>query len=137
MGFGPGPEPVREWYGFRTIHRTDDVQFGDDPEHGFHNGGTVIYDALQWAVFMGYNPIGIVGVDLAWPDNPKAPTHARKFKGRKHDKFPPNTRYALQYFRYAAALLRHLNVEAFNLAPEGRGQLDVFPRLSLAAFADQ
>lgn len=136
LGFGPAPQPDFQWYGFRTIHRTNDIRFGTDPDHGFWNGGTVAYDMLQMAAYMGYSRIGFLGVELKWPKNADAPTHAGGMDGRKHAAFRINTGYARKYFSYAAQKLRKRKIEIFNLAPEGRSELDVFPQMSLEAFTN-
>ncbi len=136
-GYGPCKKPESNWYGFRTIHRTNDVKVGYDPDYGFWNGGTVVYDALQWALFMGFNRIGVAGVELEWPSNPRAPTHAGGLKGQEHAAFPINTGYSLMYFNELAKVAESKDIQIFNLAPEGKGKLNVFPRISLESFADQ
>ena len=134
-GDGALPEPDAPWYGFGTIHRTAEVVFDSDPEAGFHNGGTVIYDALQIAALMGYSKIGILGVELTWPE--KGATHAGGMDGRKHGAFPLYADYCLKYFNHAAKVLKERGIEVFNLAPGDTGKFDVFPRISVQAFADK
>lgn len=134
-GRGACPPPNVSWYGYRTIHHTDQVKFGDDPDHGFWQAGTVVYDMLQAAHYMGYDPIGIVGVDLLWPNDSKSPTHAGGMDGREHEAFPLYTDYNLKYFRNFGVKLDGLGTKVYNLAPGGA--LDCFERTSLEAFAYQ
>lgn len=141
LGEGACEPPDIPWYGYGTIHRTGDLKFSVDPEKGFQQAGTVAYDMLQWAVYMGFTTIGLVGIDLAWPkgtdgnrkDN--VVTHAGGMNGWEHDAFPLYTDYNLKYFRYAAKVLPERGINIYNLAPGGK--LDAFHRETLPAFADK
>lgn len=140
LGTDPCTPPGVSWIGYRTIHKTGALDFSDNPDQGFAQAGTVAYDMLQWAAFLGHNPIGIIGVDLAWPkgtEQPgsRKPTHAGGLVGYDHDAFPLYTDYNLKYFDHAAKVLSKRGVQAFNLAPGGR--LNAFPRKDFAAFADE
>lgn len=42
-------------------------EFSSDPCNGIYEGGTVVYAALQFAVFMGFSEIYLLGVDCDYP----------------------------------------------------------------------
>ena len=139
-GKGPCATPASTWFGYRTNHQTDYIAFSDDPDRGFYQAGTVAYDMLQWAAFMGFNPIGIVGVDLRWPAgadkyDSKVVTHAGGMKGTEHGAFPLYTDYNLKYFAHAAQILEKRGIRVVNLAPGGA--LNVFPREDFRNFTDK
>ncbi len=43
-----------------------EVKFSCDAEKAVYAGGTVLYDALQWAVYMGFSEIYLLGVDCSY-----------------------------------------------------------------------
>jgi 6-hydroxymethylpterin diphosphokinase MptE-like len=70
------PRVAKEWapeirggiyYEFNSEPVTEDFpSFGDDPLTGFFWGSTVVYSMLQFAFYMGCNPIYLIGVDFSF-----------------------------------------------------------------------
>lgn len=56
--------PVRVWKRLKdTYHSGSEVCFSDDIAKGMYPGGTVTFENLQLGIFLGLNPIFIIGCD--------------------------------------------------------------------------
>ena len=115
---------------------------GMTPVKGFYWGSTVIYSMLQFAFYMGCNPIYLIGVDFSFV-LPNAPQDGIQLTGEgeinhfhpdyrpKGEKWNvPNIDVQLKTFQKAHQFAKKNNFKIFN-ATRG-GKLDVFPRISLS-----
>ncbi len=118
--------------------------FGTNPVCGFYWGSTVIYSMIQFAFYMGCNPIILIGVDFSF-DLPKTPAKGIELKseGEKNHFHPdyrkpgekwniPNLDIQLKTFQKVAAWASMNGVQVFN-ATRG-GKLEVFDRIDLDTF---
>ncbi|MEM7487245.1 MAG: 6-hydroxymethylpterin diphosphokinase MptE-like protein [Bacteroidota bacterium] len=56
--------PVRVWRRLKdTYRKLNEVKFSDNLIQGMHPGGTVTFENLQIAIYLGLNPIYIIGCD--------------------------------------------------------------------------
>jgi hypothetical protein len=135
---------------------TDTILYGmtfRGPEHGppgfsedpldFHWGATVAYSALQWAAYMGCDPVYLVGVDFTFTLAASADQQVHVAGPAERNHFLPEYRKPGE--RWNKPMLE-FNREAFEVAREHAeqqdrriynatrgGVLDVFPRVDLEA----
>ena len=99
--------------------------FSWDLEHGIYSGYTISYFALQVAVYMGFQKIFYLGLDL---QHRGANTHffGFDFRSENHEKteFPRMNRM----LSYAAKKLADTDVEVFNCSPVST--LECFPKIT-------
>lgn len=89
--------------------------FSWDLEEGIYTGYTISYFALQLAVYMGFNEIVFLGLDLK---HDQGNTHffGSDYHSRDHEKteFPKMNRM----LSYAAKILQESDVKIFNCSPD-------------------
>ncbi len=113
--------------------------FGFDPLAGFYWGSTVIYSMLQFAFYMGCNPIYIAGVDFNF-DLPQKPANGIELEceGEVNHFHPeyrkigekwnvPNLDIQAKSFTKAKAIASEHGINIYN-ATRG-GKLEVFDRV--------
>ncbi len=122
------------------IRRWPGLAFSDDVSHGYWEGSTVTYVALQIAFFMGFSEVVLVGVDHCF--SAKGPAHEEVVsKGEDRDHFDPS--YFGRGFRWHLPDLETselaYRLADFSYREAGRrvldatvdGRLEVFPKVSL------
>lgn len=99
--------------------------FSRDLKVGIYSGYTICFFAIQVAVYMGFEQIFILGLDLK---HKGAVTHffGQDFHSRNHEstEFPRMKKMLC----LAARELRHSGVDVFNCSPEST--LECFPKIS-------
>lgn len=141
---------VRHAYYYEFIwedpNRSGFPSFGANPVQGFYWGSTVIYSMIQFACFMGCNPIVFLGVDFSF-ELPKAPPEgielvsegernhfhaAYRVPGEKWN--IPNLDIQMKTFQKIRSWGDANGVEFYN-ATRG-GKLEVFDRVDLDSFLE-
>ena len=107
------------------IHLLGSEGFSHDLTEGIYSGYTVTYFALQIAVYMGFNRIFLVGLDLK-----HKPGHTHFFgidpvsKNHEKTEFPK----MIRMLHYAADQLAGTDVKVYNCSPDT--ELECFERIS-------
>lgn len=123
-------------------NKNETCLFSEDMEKGLYRGQTVVYDALQMAVYMGFKRIYLLGVDMSYKkerkkdgttvDNLEIIRNHADFV-REPDAFESDTYEMVDEmelgFMAAKEYADNHNVEIYN-ATRG-GKLEVFPRVDL------
>ena len=115
----------------------DFPQFSCDPRRGLACGYTVTFVALQWAFYMGFEKIYLLGVDFNYPglkylpngtvELPPEGTHFLPGYGRPGEIFwAPKLAESLQAYAIAKSVFEDNGRQIFN-ATRG-GKLEIFPR---------
>lgn len=131
--------PVRVWKRLKdTYEKTSKVRFSDDISQGMYPGGTVTFENLQLAIYLGINPIYVIGCDHYYggEDDERGITIAHKkgvenhfIKGyRKPGEKAGKANIGLMNAAYLSAKTNAdaNNIKIFN-ATRG-GHLDIFER---------
>ncbi len=110
----------------------DEQRFAVDITKAVYGGYTVMYDALQIAIYMGYKKIYLIGTDFSYLDDPA--TKGNHFYDDKTDDKrviagKPHIYISLAAMRKAEAYAREHNIDIYN-ATRG-GKLEVFRRIDL------
>jgi hypothetical protein len=125
---------------YTPINTADDA-IGKCPIKGFRWGSSVVYSALQFAIYMGCNPIYLIGVDFSFLMPQKGAdgiqltyegekNHFHKDYRKEGEKWNvPNLEYQHHALSQLAIQVRDLGIEVYN-ATRG-GKLEVFPRRDL------
>lgn len=134
------PDPNAVWINF-IRHYKHFPQLSLDLAHNAYWGGTVTFLNLQLAIFLGCNPIYLIGVDHNYKTDIKVEKDGARWMSLEDDKnhFDPNyfgkgyrwhdpqtARMELAYQK-ARSEAERLGVSIFN-ATHG-GKLEVFPRV--------
>ena len=122
-------------------YKESDEIFSDDISSYYYNGGTVVYTAIQTAVYMGFKKIYLLGVDHSYKlkkdsngtklDNSVA-NHFYKYDDDKKKIDLYNTvdlDYITGSFQHAQEYAARNKIQILN-ATRG-GNLEVFPRVNL------
>lgn len=95
-----------------------------------YSGQTVVYSMIQFAVYMGFTEIYLIGVDCNYSTNNTTITADSYFDSRlfnhKRSYAPPEVDTNLKAYAQAFAACNKLGVKIFN-ATRG-GKLEIFPR---------
>ncbi len=118
------------FYEFNSLlQNPDKPQISLDIADGVYNGFTVVFDALQIAVYMGFKNIYFIGVDMT--SNMKADDARFHFYGSKDPNMSPiansSTASARNCLRVANDLLKSRGIHLYN-ATRG-GELEELPRV--------
>ena len=119
------------------------VKFSEDVSKVFEAGETVTYNAIQFAVYMGFKEIYLLGVDHSYSQRMDSKGRLQidrsikdYFGDVKTEKFNiQNYTVSTEAYRSALAYANAHGIQIFN-ATRG-GKLDVFPRISLDAVVAQ
>ncbi len=103
----------------------DKTRFATDLTKGTYAGGTVTYACLQWAIYMGYNEIYLLGVDFSYYGEEKK-NYAHFFE-EKVLTARPATEWVYNSYVSAKDYASQNNVKIYN-ATRG-GKLEVFERV--------
>ena len=103
----------------------DKTRFATDLTKGTYAGGTVTYECLQWAIYMGYNEIYLLGVDFSYYGEEKK-NYAHFFE-EKVLTARPATEWVYNSYVSAKDYASQNNVKIYN-ATRG-GKLEVFERV--------
>lgn len=107
------------------------TEFGSDPMKCFYDGATVVYSAMQIAVYMGFKTIYLMGVDCNYGysknfHNKDLEYNSKDYKYRD----TKNTGLIMiEAFKIAKEYCDNHGIEIINL--NHGGMLDVFPRKAL------
>lgn len=118
------------FYEFNSLlQNPEKPQLSLDIADGVYNGFTVVFDAMQIAVYMGFTDIYFIGVDMT--SNMKADDVRFHFYGNKDTNMNPiansSTRLARKCLKVADDLLRPRGICLYN-ATRG-GELEELPRV--------
>ena len=110
-------------------------KFSDNPEKALYNGYTVTYAAIQFAAYMGFNEIYLLGCDCSYsPDNQSIQTisqesypDARMYNPAKVG-MPPDIAYMFSMYEICKDYCEKRGIKVFN-ATRG-GKLEVFDRVN-------
>jgi len=137
---GPQPEPDFAWYPFQPISYlrreimsfTDEELLPKDEKATFISYANIAPPMLEWAILMGGNPIGMVGLDMEYESREKS--HFWGY-GRAEGSFCFNApRTAALLWRIVEAAERKKHIRSVNLSPF-RGRMDsFFPHISFKDF---
>lgn len=107
-------------------------RFSDDITKVVYSGYTVMYDALQIAIYMGYKKIYLIGTDFSYLDDP-ATKGNHFYDDKTADKRvvagKPHIYISLAAMRKAEEYAREHGIDIYN-ATRG-GKLEVFRRIDL------
>lgn len=108
-------------------------RFSEDLSVCAYDGYTVTYSMLQFAVYMGFKEIYLLGVDFNYSTTNKTIEKSSYADTRMYNKdkigSSPNLEYNLKAFESAKNFADKNNIKIFN-ATRG-GKLEVFPRIDL------
>lgn len=111
------------------IYEIGNPEFSLDIEKGIYCGNTVIYDVLQIALYMGFEEIYLLGVDMTFNDRPEEEgAHFYKTPDKNEKLLKGNSNEALTAFRYANDFTKKIGKNIKN-ATRG-GALEIFERVS-------
>ncbi|MEM6052790.1 sugar glycosyltransferase [Erwinia sp. P7711] len=129
-------EPKIEDSKLCTIHSSNDAIFFDGKSRGFNtdirygifDAGTVVYWALQMLLFLGFERIYIIGLDMNNFDQPR-------FYETSSEKLPSMLSQKLNdiiipSFRHASQVMKNRNVNVFNLSMSSAIEDDIFKKVS-------
>jgi len=99
--------------------------FSFDLEAGIYSGYTVSYFALQIAVYMGFEKIFYLGLDLKHDEN-RTHFFGMDYRTRNHE----NTEFPrmIKMLNYGAEAISSTQIKVFNCSPISK--LDCFPKIS-------
>jgi Kdo-III transferase WaaZ len=108
------------------------VGFSRDIRKGVFTGQTVVFSALQVAVWLGYRRIFLLGTDFG------GPVDGQRFYESGKDAAPMRLdrdyeAYIQPAFEVASTLLGELGVEIYNLSQASRLPTEIVPKLSFEA----
>jgi hypothetical protein len=134
--------PDTVFYSMRVLPSREFPGFSEDPLQGLMCGYSVTYTSLQWAYYMGFNEMYLLGVDFSF-SVPKADEQGYLRASGESNHFTKNYRSPGEKWvvprldlqedalRHAHEWLNARGVRVFN-ATRG-GKLDVFPRVDFDA----
>jgi Kdo-III transferase WaaZ len=105
------------------------VGFSWDIRRGIFSGQTIVYAALQIAVWLGFRRIFLLGMDLGGGPTRFYEQGSKGEPTRLDEDYEP---YILPAFALAGELLRSKGLEVYNLSPTSRLPANVIPKISLA-----
>lgn len=104
--------------------------FAIDIEKGVYGGRTIMYDMLQFAVYMGFSEIYLIGIDFSWGENGKNTHFCEGYSDGKREKFAMSYRPEIENAYYAAK--RYADSHGIKIYNATRGgKLEVFERKNL------
>lgn len=120
----------------RMPNNLNDKNFSENIEEYVYGGGTVVYDVMQIAAYMGFKEIILLGVDMTdVKPNEKRP-HFYEEDDEKDNKIGKGTiSYALEAFLIAEKYTRNHGIKIMN-ATRG-GNVEVFSRVSFDDLFDK
>lgn len=110
-------------------------EFSYEPYTWIHDGATVTYVHLQWAFYLGYERVGLIGVDHFYGYDVKPMTvltgqesahFTPDYYGGHVSYWAPNLKRTTESYRIASKAYRHAGREVINITPGTH--LDVFPK---------
>jgi len=118
------PESVPGNYVKLNIHEGD---WSDDISQGISKWATVMFATMQIAIYLGFNPLYLLGCDLDYeaeqthmvPDHPVVPP----------DKIEQENRNQYKAHQIAKENCDRLGIEVINCTPGG--MLDMYPRMDI------
>jgi hypothetical protein len=126
------------YYIFKFGPKNEEPQFSKDIVEGIYWGNTVVYTAIQMAVYMGLREIYLIGVDHNFSKmiddqgnivhNPGVKDYyCDEYNLDKEDLYIPSTEMSTKAFQAAKKYADQNNINIYN-ATRG-GKLEVFPRV--------
>jgi hypothetical protein len=121
------------------ISQCSPAKFGTDPIQGFYAAGNIVYTMIQFACYMGFKDIYLLGVDFNYFQNSDNPytydagkcsqlNYFHKDYAKEGElNFVPNLECSLIAFQMAEETTRNSKIKIFN-ATRG-GKLEVFERV--------
>ncbi|MBD8071305.1 6-hydroxymethylpterin diphosphokinase MptE-like protein [Bacillus sp. PS06] len=127
------------YYLFKFCDRNIEPKFSEDIVKGIYWGNTVVYTAIQLAVYMGIKEIYLVGVDHNFSkmvndkgeiiiDNTTKDYFTEEYNKDKNDLYIPNVEVSTRAFIAAKNFADENNIKIYN-ATRG-GKLEVFERVN-------
>lgn len=113
------------------------VPFSEDVTKGFEAGETVTYNAIQFAAYMGFKEIYLLGVDHSYSQQMDAKGHLRVDKSiRDYFGSVKTENFNIQNYPVATkayhSALQYANAHGIHIFNATRGgKLEVFPRVCL------
>ncbi|MCI8504538.1 MAG: DUF115 domain-containing protein [Dorea sp.] len=105
--------------------------FSDDIVHGVSGGGTATFVMLQFAVYMGFKEIYLLGVDFSWGENGGKTHFCNEYVDSKYEiKIRENVKHKnmlLKTYESAQKYTKEHGIKIYN-ATRG-GNLEVFERV--------
>ena len=101
--------------------------FSNKIEEGVYGGRTIMYDMLQFAIYMGFKKIYLLGVDFTWGEDGHNSHFIESYSDGKREKFASSYKKEIQnaYFAANQFAKRH-GIEIFNVTRGGN--LEIFQR---------
>jgi len=117
----------------RMANNLDEDNFSENIENFIYAGGTVIYEVMQIAAYMGFKEIIVLGVDMSEDKvGEKFPHFYEEEEDTSNRLGRGNTSYALAAFPIARKYAKEHGIEIKN-ATRG-GNLEEFPRINMDTF---
>lgn len=102
--------------------------FNTDIRYGIFDAGTVVYWALQILLFLGFERIYIIGLDMNNFDQPRFyETPSEKLPSMLSKKLDD---IIIPSFRHASQVMKDRNVSVFNLSVSSAIEDDIFKKVS-------
>lgn len=113
------------------VHDMTRVGWSNHPDAGLFSAKTVVFLAIQMAVWMGFKKIGIVGMDLS----ESGERAYQEEDARPSTVFNDRERYIDPVLRLAAEVCRGRQVTLVNLSPCSSLPETILPKVNLTTFA--
>ena len=124
-----------------SFYRNGECNFTEDISKNVYSGQTVTYHAIQFAYYMGFNPIYLVGVDFhyikpktiiesgkTWHSTGDDPNHFNKnYFGVGKTFHDPQLDRVKKNYQFANQFLQNKNIKIYDATIGGK--LDVFPKI--------
>jgi hypothetical protein len=124
-----------------SFYRNGKCRFTEDITKNLYSGQTVTYHAIQFAYYMGFNPIYLVGVDFnyikpktiiengkTWHSTGDDPNHFNKnYFGAGKTFHDPQLDKVKKNYEFANQFLQNKNIKIYDATIDGK--LDVFPKI--------
>jgi hypothetical protein len=124
-----------------SFYRNGECNFTEDISKNVYSGQTVTYHAIQFAYYMGFNPIYLVGVDFhyikpktiiesgkTWHSTGDDPNHFNKnYFGAGKTFHDPQLDRVKKNYEFANQFLQNKNIKIYDATIGGK--LDVFPKI--------
>lgn len=113
------------YHGFRQEQNMDDIRFSEDFSKVVYSGMTVVYTCLQWAAYLGFKEIFLLGCDFSFSKNFDSPTD--HFYNKIKSNYTFDYEYVKKGYEKAYEYAKSHDIKIFN-ATHG-GKLEVFQRV--------
>ncbi len=109
-----------------SVNRFDkNIPFSEDVSVCCFDAGTITYICLQFAAYMGFSEIYLLGVDFSFGASGQPGNHFYKLEAKKNNSFYPD--FCLNAYQAAKKYADAHGIKIYN-ATRG-GKLEVFPRV--------